>query len=454
MAENKMCRVQKKICSRLSVATMSILVASTALGNFVSAAEVYPTITPAQNEIKTPTKWIGDLLSGFANFIKSGLKQSTSENNYSFLTEKSVKITEQWNSANQQNHNLSEFSFVDIANDENRVYIQALADKGIVSTVNEKFYPNNFIRLNEVTKMFVNAIRLNKWYSLSSSFGLTDKNYFNSIVPKYYNTAYEMWLLKWIDDLENYQRFVTIDDLEWIVRNLEKEYPEFNHLHDYEPPELFWELRRSYVSKVVYSLLVDSGGGWDSVVAYGDSVNHEFGEAIETLANLGISNTENTNFYPDQNITRGDFIVLLVKSFIQRNPWKANLSLDNLEFNISDLDYNSQYAPYVVYAKEKGFIDSLINTNKDWTKVNLRNTISKHDAYSILSKVAKVDFSYGESTKDTQSLTRGEAAQLMVDCFWLSNKSVIVSWANSQLWNIIDEVKQLISKWKEIVAIL
>jgi hypothetical protein len=57
---------------------------------------------------------------------------------------------------------LSEFSFVDIANDENRVYIQALADKGIVSTVNEKFYPNNFIRLNEVTKMFVNAIRLNK----------------------------------------------------------------------------------------------------------------------------------------------------------------------------------------------------------------------------------------------------------------------------------------------------
>lgn len=349
---------------------------------------------------------------------------------------------------------MSEFSFVDIANDENRVYIQALADKGIVSTVNEKFYPNNFIRLNEVTKMFVNAIRLNKWYSLSSSFGLTDKNYFNSIVPKYYNTAYEMWLLKWIDDLENYQRFVTIDDLEWIVRNLEKEYPEFNHLHDYEPPELFWELRRSYVSKVVYSLLVDSGGGWDSVVAYGDSVNHEFGEAIETLANLGISNTENTNFYPDQNITRGDFIVLLVKSFIQRNPWKANLSLDNLEFNISDLDYNSQYAPYVVYAKEKGFIDSLINTNKDWTKVNLRNTISKHDAYSILSKVAKVDFSYGESTKDTQSLTRGEAAQLMVDCFWLSNKSVIVSWANSQLWNIIDEVKQLISKWKEIVAIL
>jgi hypothetical protein len=56
MAENKMCRVQKKICSWLSVATMSILVASTALGNFVSAAEVYPTITPAQNEVKTSTK--------------------------------------------------------------------------------------------------------------------------------------------------------------------------------------------------------------------------------------------------------------------------------------------------------------------------------------------------------------------------------------------------------------
>jgi hypothetical protein len=181
---------------------------------------------------------------------------------------------------------------------------------------------------------------------------LTDKNYFDIIVPKYYNTAYEMGLLDGIADIKNYERFVTYEDLEGIIRNLEKEYPEFNHLHDYEPPELFGELRRSYVSRIIYDLLAADGGVVDSVVAYGDSSNHVFGEAIETLANLGISNTGNVNYYPDQNITRGDFIVLLVKSYLQKNPLKSTLSFDSLDFDISDLDYNSQYAPYVIFAEE------------------------------------------------------------------------------------------------------
>jgi hypothetical protein len=47
-------------------------------------------------------------------------------------------------------------SFVDIADHEDAYYIEELAQKGIVSTKNAKFYPDNFIRLNELAKMVVN----------------------------------------------------------------------------------------------------------------------------------------------------------------------------------------------------------------------------------------------------------------------------------------------------------
>jgi hypothetical protein len=42
----------------------------------------------------------------------------------------------------------------------------------------------------------------------------------------------------------------------------------------------------------------------------------------------------------------------------------------------------------------------------------------------------------------------------MVDCFSLQKGSLVLSNASSQLWNIIDEIKNLVWKWKEIAAIL
>jgi hypothetical protein len=66
-------------------------------------------------------------------------------------------------------------------------------------------------------------------------------------------------------------------------------------------------------------------------------------------------------------------------------------------------------------------------------QIKLSNTITKKDAYSILSQVANVDFAYDGSLNDNNTLTRGEAAQLMVDCFSLQKGSLVLSNASSQL---------------------
>jgi len=41
---------------------------------------------------------------------------------------------------------------------------------------------------------------------------------------------------------------------------------------------------------------------------------------------------------------------MFVKSYLKAN--NKNLELSNINFDIEDLDYNSSYAPYVLYAKE------------------------------------------------------------------------------------------------------
>jgi hypothetical protein len=42
---------------------------------------------------------------------------------------------------------------------------------------------------------------------------------------------------------------------------------------------------------------------------------------------------------------------MIVKSYLKMN--NLELNINNLNFDIKDLDYNSYYAPYIIYAKEE-----------------------------------------------------------------------------------------------------
>ena len=68
----KNCRAKTKSCLKFSVVALSILVAGTALGNQVSAAEVHPTISTQSpilsDEAREMASW---LRSKIVNFVKS-----------------------------------------------------------------------------------------------------------------------------------------------------------------------------------------------------------------------------------------------------------------------------------------------------------------------------------------------------------------------------------------------
>lgn len=386
---------------------------------------------------------LSDAIFKFVDFIKTKASKSTSE------TSSSSNIT--INTPVKDELVIQEY-FSDILYNKDRFYINYLAKEKIVSTNQEKFYPNNFIRLNELSKILVNSYRYKIWYKLDWNVGLSNKNYFDKLMPKYYNTAYEMWLLNWLDNIDDYERFVSYDDLDQILQNFKRQYPELINLYYVDIDKSILTIKRGDVARIVFrTLMLDNDKNVD--IAYQDIYYDTNFDAIQTLASLGITNTENSRFYPDNNISRWDFIVMFVKSYLKKT--NKTLEVSKIDFDIEDLDYNSIYAPYVLYAKEHGLVDYLLEIVRTKKYINLEKLITKHEAYYIVSNIANVSFDYNILEADKEFISRWESAQLMVDAFafsskswWLKNNPDKNDVPNSQLEKFVTNVRWLIKSPK------
>lgn len=386
---------------------------------------------------------LSDAIFKFVDFIKTKASKSTSE------TSSSSNITV--NTPVKDELVLQEY-FSDILYNKDRFYINYLAKEKIVSTNQEKFYPDNFIRLNELSKILVNSYRYKIWYKLDWNVGLSNKNYFDKLMPKYYNTAYEMWLLNWLDNIDDYERFVSYDDLDQILQNFKRQYPELINLYYVDIDKSILTIKRGDVARIVFrTLMLDNDKNVD--IAYQDIYYDTNFDAIQTLASLGITNTENSRFYPDNNISRWDFIVMFVKSYLKKT--NKTLEVSKIDFDIEDLDYNSIYAPYVLYAKEHGLVDYLLEIVRTKKYINLEKLITKHEAYYIVSNIANVSFDYNILEADKEFISRWESAQLMVDAFafsskswWLKNNPDKNDVPNSQLEKFVTNVRWLMKSPK------
>ena len=386
---------------------------------------------------------LSDAIFKFVDFIKTKASKSTSE------TSSSSNITV--NTPVKDELVLQEY-FSDILYNKDRFYINYLAKEKIVSTNQEKFYPDNFIRLNELSKILVNSYRYKIWYKLDWNVGLSNKNYFDKLMPKYYNTAYEIWLLNWLDNIDDYERFVSYDDLDQILQNFKRQYPELINLYYVDIDKSILTIKRGDVARIVFrTLMLDSDKNVD--IAYQDIYYNTNFDAIQTLASLGITNTENSRFYPDNNISRWDFIVMFVKSYLKKT--NKTLEVSKIDFDIEDLDYNSIYAPYVLYAKEHGLVDYLLEIVRTKKYINLEKLITKHEAYYIVSNIANVSFDYNILEADKEFISRWESAQLMVDAFafsskswWLKNNPDKNDVPNSQLEKFVTNVRWLMKSPK------
>lgn len=456
----------KFLYSVLSVVMLSIVGISTVSINKTYAAEVYPTITNT-HQVTSQTNNNGfslwEVFSNIITFIKEWIEKNNSKYTQENQNIHKVNFDILWDT-NKLLSNSSldtivfkwDYNFSDIVKDKDRDYINYLSTNNIISKNSEKFHPNNFIRLHEFTKLLVNSYRYKLWYNVEKSRWLSTQNYFNKTMPKYYNTAYEMWLLDWVEDIENFERFISYSDVEQILSNFYWKYPELvnsEYINNLDINDSDQTLKRWEMCRVtVKALGLDKDIYQDeSSTVFSDTRFHKYWEAIEKLAKLELVNTDNSKFYPDNRITRWEFTDMLVKSYNKSN--NLELAISNFNFNIDDLDYNSKYAPVIAYAQEKWLTNFFFETRRWKTYFEMNKAVTKHEAYYIISQDAWVQISYDVDQADKEYITRWEVAQLIVDSFDLDLNNIYKNWSNSQLETFVENIKSL-SKTKKLLSFL
>jgi hypothetical protein len=340
--------------------------------------------------------------------------------------------------------------FIDMELDPNRYYAESLAKKWIISK-SQKFYPNNFVRLNEVAKMIVNSYRFKVGYDIDWNAWLTDKVYFAKAMPKYYNTAYEMWIFEWIENLEDFERFVSYNDFNKILKNFKAQYPDLVNLYYMDIKESNANLKRWEVARTIFrTMMIDS----EETYSFEDIAYSEYGADVQLLADNWIIASDE-RFNPEADVSRKDFILWLVKTHLKHSG--EHVENRALEQSLADLDYEAEYAPYILLAKNEWWVDYLVETVRWQDYLNLNSKVTQHEACYIISKLTWITFDYDIISADKKYITRWEVASLLNKAYKLPSAKKAVSGTqyqnDSHIWRLIENIKGLANWWKKLAIV-
>ncbi len=275
--------------------------------------------------------------------------------------------------------------FIDIADDPYKSYIIRLAAFGVLTVSAQKFYPQNYFRVND----FVSLL------------GRLYKKKFNQELPQdvcWWSGSGLMtkWLLQ--------QCMYSLDAVQKVTV-------------DGNPYDMLMRSEWAYYLVRMFDLpaLVVEENSSFAVNAFDDIAEHTFASAINTLAILHIVNTQSSKFYPDNYLRHYDFTVLFVNSFLTAEAISLPMT-STLSF--ADVQSSSSYFPQLSYAVDRGLIDVLISSKRGALYFNPNAFMTKHEVYQILSKALSIQFVYDEQQADQERMSRGELAQLLVESFW------------------------------------
>jgi len=296
--------------------------------------------------------------------------------------------------------------FVDIQDDPYESYIARLAAFGVL-TSSQKFYPQNYFRVDDFATLFVKLYKKTVGKSLS----------LQDII---WTDSDDVLMTKW----RLQQIMYAIDGVHKIDI-------------DGNPYDTLIRAEWAYYLVRMFDLpILDTSDDASVVVGdiFSDIADHPFAAEINILASLGILNTQTPKFYPDNYLRHYDFTVVFVNALLVAKGQSLPSIPSTSQF--ADIDASASYLPQVTYAEDRGLIDYIV-TSKRWSLYFEPNSfITKHEAYQILSKALNITFVYDEAAADQQKLSRAELAKLLVDSFEFTPQAV--SHSDTLSWDALD----------------
>ena len=313
--------------------------------------------------------------------------------------------------------------FGDIQDDPYKSYINRLSAYDVLNTTS-KFFPQNYFLIDDFIVLF------NKLYKKTTGQSLDSQELLSITSPDWLMTK---WLLQKIMYLAKNVDYVTINGNPYdkLIRS-----------------EWAYYLVRIFDVPWLNADEENIDASEDAQDHFTDVDTSPFASDINTLVDLGIVTTQTNKFYPNNYLRHYDFVVMLVNSFLVSQNQK--LSLLSWFNQFSDVDSSASYLPQLTYSANRWLIDRL-TTTQQWNLYFQPNKfLTKHDVYHILPKVLNIQFIHNDQEADSQKMSRGEFAKLLVDGFQLVSKQSsgqLLSWNNLGTWDlsVLMKLKTLLS---------
>ncbi len=137
------------------------------------------------------------------------------------------------------------------------------------------------------------------------------------------------------------------------------------------------------------NLMIGTNGGaavQSDKSSFKDVKSHWAEKEIEKMTTLGYIKGSDSKFRPDDSITRGEFVSLIVRILA--------LETDSYETSFKDVSSDDWFAPYIASAVSEGIIKGY---DDDTFKAD--NPISREEISSILSNIINIDLSEEDEEK-------------------------------------------------------
>lgn len=314
--------------------------------------------------------------------------------------------------------------FVDIENDPYKSYIIRLAAYDVL-TPSQKFYPQNYFLVDDFTSLLSKLYKKTTGQSLASQDILSIKSA-DGIMTKgrLQKIMYSLNGIEKIDiDGNPYDKLMRSEWAYYLVRMFDL--PTLNT--DEETSITLWDV-------------------------FTDIANHPFASEINTLASLGVLNTQTNTFYPDNYLRHYDFTLLFINALLTSKS--SSLTNVSSASQFADVDSSASYLPQLNYAANHGLIDYITVSKRGALYFEPNSFITKHEVYQILSKALNIQFVYDEAKADQEKISRAELAKLLVDSFEFTPKINFQS-DSSLLWNTLNTGDlSVLTKLKTLLSLL
>lgn len=392
-------------------------------------------INTAQWKQESKRSQFGDtLITSIKSLIQKDNTQLTQKNNTNTL----FASTQNTNSIINTDKNIDGgVFFKDITDHQYEESIAILASHRLFKA-QEKFYPHNYVRLADLSKIIVNTYRIAVWLDTIQATPI-----------QYVQTAYSEWFLTNVIATVNdttIEKVLTFADMQTIINNIHKQYPKITTTIQVteQSNDILTKWAMAHYAVNIFATPLHNENYYNQ--RYASIQDSQYADALRSLIQADVIQYD-TNINPTATLSRAELIEQIVKSYALSHK----VLLTSTAHDLADIDGSDPVSALIVFAYEQWRLDYLLVQTKGQLFIQPDIQATLDEAYEIIQTITDKNFITGIINADTP-ITQEKLAQILVDAFAISTTpwsdtqpSTIINPTTNSLW-LVQRVRDLIAK--------